>query len=140
MKEECISIYANMYSYDDVADIDTIRAYDDYAKNDIIRLQAAIKRMQEYRSKLYEHAQKLATAEYTLQVSIKREKRYYRDNKVYYYINIAKVFPGIGTETILAETYPGTERNKAIARYTELCKQYPQAEHIKSIDKARWEK
>mgnify|MGYP004482796761 FL=1 len=140
MKEECISIYANMYNYEVVADIDTIRAYDDYAKNDIIRLQAAIKRMQEYRSKLYEHAQKLATAEYTLQVSIKREKRYYRDNKVYYYINIAKVFPGIGTETILAETYPGTERNKAIARYNELCKQYPQAEHIKSIDKARWEK
>lgn len=140
MKEECISIYANMYSYDDVADIDTIRAYDDYAKNDIIRLQAAIKRMQEYRSKLYEHAQKLATAEYTLQVSIKREKRYYRDNKVYYYINIAKVFPGIGAETILSETYPGTERNKAIARYNELCKQYPQAGHVKNIDKARWEK
>ena len=140
MKEECISIYANMYNYEAIADIDTIKQYDDYAKNDIIRLQAAINRMQEYRSKLYEHAQKLATAEYTLQVSIKREKRYYRDNKVYYYINIAKVFSGIGTESILAETYPGTERNKAIVRYNELCKQYPKAEHIKSIDKASWEK
>lgn len=140
MKEECIRIYANMYNYEAIADIDTIKKYDDYAKNDIIRLQTAINRMQEYRSKLYKHAQKLATAEYTLQVSIKREKRYYRDNKVYYYINIAKVFPGIGTEPILAETYPGTERNKAIVRYNELCKQYPKAEHIKSIDKARWEK
>lgn len=140
MKEECIRIYANMYNYEVVADIDTIKKYDDYAQSDITYLQAAINRMQEYRSKLYEHAQKLATAEYTLQVSIKREKRYYRDNKVYYYINIAKVFPGIGTEPILAETYSGTERNKAIARYNELCKQYPQAEHVKSIDKARWEK
>lgn len=140
MKEECIRIYANMYNYEAVADIDTIKKYDDYAKNDIIHLQTAINRMQEYRSKLYEHAQKLATAEYTLQVSIKREKRYYRDNKVYYYINIAKVFPGIGVEPILAETYPGTERHKAIARYNELCKQYPKAEHVKNIDKARWEK
>lgn len=139
MKEECIRIYANMYNYEEVADIDTIKKYDDYAQRDITYLQTAINRMQEYRSKLYEHAQKLATAEYTLQVSIKREKRYYRDNKVYYYINIAKVFPGIGTETILAETYPGTERNKAIARYAELCKQYPKAEHVKNIDKARWE-
>lgn len=140
MKEECIRIYATLYNYEDVADIDTIKNYDKYAADDISQLAAAIGRLQEYRRRLYEHAQKLATAEYTLQVSIKREKRYYRDNKVYYYINIAKVFPGIGTETILAETYPGTERNKAIVRYNELCKQYPQAEHIKSIDKARWEK
>jgi hypothetical protein len=51
-----------------------------------------------------------------------------------------KYFTGITTETILAETYPGTERNKAIVRYNELCKQYPQAEHVKNIDKARWEK
>lgn len=140
MKEECIRIYANMYNYEEVADIDTIKKYDDYAQRDITYLQTAINRMQEYRSKLYEHAQKLATAEYTLQVSIKREKRYYDNNRVYYYINVDKVFPGIGTETILAETYPGTERNNAIARYNELCKQYPKAEHIKSIDKARCEK
>ena len=82
MKEECIRIYANMYNYEVVADIDTIKKYDDYAKNDIIHLQTAINRMQEYRSKLYEHAQKLATAEYMLRVSIRREKRYYQDNKV----------------------------------------------------------
>lgn len=140
MKEECIRIYANMYNYEVVADIDTIKKYYDYAQRDITYLQTAINRMQEYRSKLYEHAQKLATAEYTLRVSIRREKRYYRDNKVYYYINIAKVFPGAEIESISAETYPGTERNKAIAKYNELCKQYPQAEHIKNIDKARWEK
>lgn len=95
MKEECIRIYANMYNYEEVADIDTIKKYDDYAQRDITYLQTAINRMQEYRSKLYEHAQKLATAEYTLRVSIRREKRYYQDNKVYYYINIAKVFPGV---------------------------------------------
>lgn len=139
-EEECIRIYANMYNYEEVANINTIKDYDRYAVNDIAALQAAINRMQEYRSKLYEHAQKLATAEYTLRVSIRREKRYYDNNRVYYHINVDKVFPGIGTETILAETYPGTERNKAIARYAELCKQYPKAEHIKSIDKARWEK
>lgn len=140
MKEECIRIYANMYNYEVVADIDTIKKYDDYAQRDIMHLQAAIKRMQEYRSKLYQHARKLATAEYTLQVSIKREKRYYDNNRVYYYIHVDKVFPGIGTKNVLSETYPGTERNKAIVRYDELCKQYPQAEHVKSIDKAHWEK
>lgn len=140
MEEECIRIYANMYNYEEVANINTIKDYDRYAVNDIAALQAAIDRLQEYRRGLYEHAQRLTTAAYTLTVSIRREKRYYDNNRVYYHINVDKVFPGIGTETILAETYPGTERNKAIARYNELCKQYPQAEHIKSIDKARWEK
>lgn len=137
MEEECIRIYANMYNYEEVANINTIKDYDRYAVNDIAALQAAIDRLQEYRRGLYEHAQRLTTAAYTLTVSIRREKRYYDNNRVYYYINVDKVFPGIGTETILAETYSGTERNKAIARYTELCKQYPKAEHIKSIDKAR---
>lgn len=69
MKEECIRIYANMYNYEVVADIDTIKRYDDYAKNDIIHLQTAINRMQEYRSKLYEHAQKLAMAEYAASIN-----------------------------------------------------------------------
>lgn len=45
-----------------------------------------------------------------------------------------------GNVVIMSETYPGTERNKAIARYNELCKQYPKAEHAKSIDKSRLEK
>lgn len=140
MKEECIRIYANLYNYERVANINTIKDYDRYAVNDIAALQAAIDRLQEYRRGLYNHAQRLTTTAYTLTVSIKRERRYSAGDKVYYYVTVNKVYDGIGTTGILSEVYPGTERHKAIARYNELCKQYPQAEHIKSIDKARWEK
>lgn len=36
--------------------------------------------------------------------------------------------------------FEGITAIKAVARYNELCKQYPKAEHIKNIDKSRWEK
>lgn len=140
MKNECIRVYTNIYDYEKVANMDIIKKYDDYAKNNIMTLRAAISRIEEYRTKLFEHAQKLATSEYTLEVSIKREKRYWRDNRVFYYIAVNKVYDGIGTTGILSETYTGIERNKALSRFDELCKEYPVAKHIKNIEKGKWEK
>lgn len=47
-----------------------------------------------------------------------------------------KYFTGITTIDELKKVY----RKLCQLRYNELCKQYPQAEHVKNIDKARWEK
>ena len=72
-----------------------------------------------------------------MKLTLTRIKNY--DGKVFYYIALSKVFPEIG-EQIIYETYPGTERLNAIKRFEELKKQYPGAEHIKDIEKARWER
>ena len=75
---------------------------------------------------------------YSIEVSIERFKHYY--GKVNYYVKVAKVFENIGKEYIISEIYQGTERHTALKRFEELKKQYPSAEYIKNIEKAKWEK
>ena len=47
---------------------------------------------------------------------------------------------GGNVETIIQETYPGTERHKAIKRFEALKKEYPGAKAIKDIEKRNWER
>jgi len=100
-----------------------------------------ITRLKEYRKELYEHAQKLHAMKSYLQLQLKRTKSYY-DKKVYYYVTITRLYPDNADmkQTVLYETYSGTERRAALSRFEALKKEYPGIEAIKDIEKGRWEK
>lgn len=138
MRDDYITTNIYLWPYENETDFKRLQTYDGYLKRDIERLQATIKQIEEHRKKLFLHSQKLASSQYTLKLSLSRRKNY--NGKVFYYIALSKVFSEIGEQKIIDEKYPGTERHNAIKRFEELKKQYPGAEHIKEIEKARWER
>lgn len=138
MRDDYITANIYLWPYQHETDPKKLQTYDGYLKRDIERLQATIKQIEEHRKKLYLHTQQLASSQYSLKLSLIRRKDY--NGKVFYYITLAKVFPEIGEQKMIDETYPGTERHNAIKRFEDLKKQYPGAEHIKDIEKARWER
>lgn len=127
-----------LWPYQHETDLKRLQNYDGYLKRDIERLQAAIKQIEEHRKKIYLHTQQLTSSQFSLKLSLIRWRDY--NGKVFYYIALSKVFPEIGEQKIIDETYPGVERYTAIKRFDELKKQYPGAEHIKEIEKAKWER
>lgn len=138
MRDDYISLNFYLWPYKNETDQQKLKKYDDYLVRDLDRLQAAINQIRDHRKKMFEHIQKLTASQYTLKLSLIRRKDYY--GKVFYYITLAKIFPEIGGQDIIQETYPGTERHKAIKRFEELRKQYPGAEVIKNVEKGKWER
>ena len=133
--DNCIKLDIHLWPYEHETNIKQLQKYDNYLKSDIADLQAAIRQIEEHRKKLFLHSQKLASSQYTLKLTLNRRKNY--NGKVFYYIALSKVFTGIGEQKIIDETYPGTERHNAFKRFEELKKQYPGAECIKDIEKAK---
>lgn len=43
-------------------------------------------------------------------------------------------------DNVIEETFEGKERAKALKRFEELRKEYPNTEAIKEIDKYQWER
>ena len=64
------------------------------------------------------------------------------DESNYITVSVAKIYEesGISPEITLEETYSGKERAAALKRFEKLKKQYPSIEHIKEIDKYKWER
>lgn len=104
--------------------------------------KAMIETMEAYQSLIYDRVQALMQAPYHMEIHLRRERRYYNDNKVFYYLEAVKVYdtPGIEPETIERTTYPGTERRKAIADFAAYQKSHPGIIAVKDIEKARWER
>ena len=138
MYDDYIKLNIRLWPYEHETNIKQLQKYDNYLKSDIADLQATIKQIEDHRKKIFLHSQKLASSQYTLKLTLNRRRNY--NGKVFYYVALSKVFPEIGEQKIIAETYPGTERHNAFKRFEELKKQYPGAEHIKDIEKARWER
>ena len=63
-------------------------------------------------------------------------------NKRYYDITVVKIIdaPNARPVAVLSEEYDGKERHKALKRFEELKKQYPNIETEKDIDKKQWER
>lgn len=139
MREEEIKIYGYLSPFGNVTDINRLKSYDEYSARFIANTEAAIQRVKEYRKELFNHTQYLASAPYTLELKLLRERRF-RNSNVYYYITLSKVYDGIGNHDIISESYNGTKRSTAVKRFEELKKQYPGAEAIKDIEKRSWEK
>lgn len=105
-------------------------------------LRHMIETMAAYESLIYDRVQELTTAQYHTEIHLRREKRYYNDGKVFYYLEAVKVYddPGIKPETIERTTYPGTERRQAIKDFEAYQKSHPGIIAVKDIEKSKWER
>ena len=105
-------------------------------------LKQLIETMEAYQQIIYDRVQELTTAPYHTEIHLRREKRYYNDNKVFYYLEAVKDYdtPGIEPETTERTVYPGTDRRKAIADFESYKKSHPGIIAVKDIAKGKWER
>ena len=123
--------------------IDTLercKSWDEAAVRYIAELEAAIADLKEYRRQVAARAMALSTAVYDLRLSLTRH-RYYRGS-VEYRVLLEKVYadPSIPPQALISETYPGTERHKARARYAALLHEHPGIDTFVDIEKRQWER
>jgi hypothetical protein len=99
-----------------------------------------IKTLQEYQQALYARSQEILNTNYHLFLFLERTFNRY-DNTKQYIITICKRFEGnnVADEEILREKYPGKERHKALKRFEELKKEYPNIDNDMDIAKKHWE-
>ena len=117
-----------------------IKRADETAERVIRECQEAIAQLVDYRRALAERYAMLETAPYTLRLEIDRRREGYTAPKVFYYVRILRVFEDGTTVPELSETYKGTERRNALARFEALKKQRPGIEAVKDIEKGAWER
>ena len=136
-----IRIYIHLKYPGKIDTLDNLKYYDSTAARDIIELQEKIEFLKQYRADIAERSQAFFAANYTLLLSLKREKNYY-SGKVYYTIKIEKIFDNatIAPETVYENRFPGTERHAALKVFEALKKQYPGIKYEKDIEKKHWEK
>lgn len=137
-----IRTYIHLKDPSKIDNLENLKYYDATAARDIIDLQEKIEFLKQYRADLAERSRAFFTANYTLLLSLKRDRSYFRDGKVYYIITIHKIFdnPTIAPEAIHESRYKGTERHEAFKEFEALKKQYPGIKFEKDIEKKSWEK
>lgn len=94
------------------------------AARDIEDLQNMIDLLTEYRQSLAYRYNDLATMPYKEKVSLK----------------LTRIYEDTTEEDLQTQTYPGTERHKAISAYNDLQKHHPDAETEMDIEKRSWER
>ena len=122
----------------DVLTADRIKAHDDSAARMIARCNELIDQLTEYRQALAARYAQLATAAYRDRQELRREPGY-RGKPVIYSVQIVRTYEDGTTETPLSETYTGTDRRKAFARFAALQKERPGIETIQDTDRRAWE-
>lgn len=123
----------------DVLTADRIASYDQSAARTIAECRQLIDQLTEYRQALAERYAQLATAAYRDRLELTRDPGY-RGKPVIYSVQIVRTYEDGTTETPLSETYTGTERRKAFARFAELKRQRPGIEAIQDTDRRAWER
>lgn len=119
--------------------LDRITQRDRFTADYISRLTEELENLNAYRLALADRYNELSTMLYTLHLTCQRRKPY-TNNKVIYTVKLTRIYKD-GTKTDeLTETYPGTERRKALARYAELQKTHPGIAAEMDIEKASWER
>lgn len=126
---------------DKIKSFSEIQLYDKKAICEIESLKQKIELLQEYRAELYNRFQEINSVNYHKRITLKRERRYY-ENKVYYHLIVERVPDRADVENIKLrfDAYEGKQRHEAIKMFNLLCKQNPQAEHIKNIDIPKYER
>lgn len=123
----------------DVLTADRIANYDKSAARTIAECRQLIDQLTEYRQALAERYAQLATAAYRDRLELRRDPGY-RGKPVIYSVQIVRTYEDGTTETPLSETYTGTERRKAFARFAALQKERPGIETIQDTDRRAWER
>ena len=119
--------------------LDRITQRDRFTADYIALLTEELENLKAYRRALADRYNELSTMPYTLRLTCQRRKQY-SDNKVFYTIKLTRHYQD-GTENDeLKETYPGTERRTALARYSELQKTHPGIDCKLDISKSSWER
>ena len=110
--------------------LDRITESDKTAQRIMQAAKQLITDMQSYRDELYTRYAEMRAAQivYDIHIQILRHTDYYA-KKVYFTVCVFKGYRkgGVPFEKIINERYDGRERHKAIARYKELQREYPQA-------------
>lgn len=123
---------------EDLTTYDTIRLYDGKAAQLITQCNRLIEAMKEYRQDLAARYNQLATMPSRQRIKLERYVKY--DNRKFYYIHhFTDYEDGTSVETE-TETFPGTERRAALARFAELKKNFPGITAEMDIEKKSWEK
>lgn len=136
------SIYIHGTRADCIKDMKHIQSEDERARRTISEMLEYIEVLKEYRKTLFARAQEICAASYRLQIKIKRSIDSWK-NKKYYTVTLSKIYDEAARmtpENVIEETFDGKERAKALKRFEELRKEYPNTEAIKDIDKKSWER
>lgn len=134
-------IYFYFARADKIETFDRVQQADKAAQDKITSLYVWIDLLKEYRKTLYTRAQELCAAGYKMKLTLRRRVDSW-NNKRYYDITVVKIIDAPNTRpvAILSEEYDGKERHKALKRFEELKKQYPNIETEKDVDKKQWER
>ena len=134
-------IYFYFTRADKIDTFSKVQQADKDAQDKITSLYAWIELLTEYRKTLYARAQQLCAASYTMKLTLRRRVDSWK-NKRYYDITVVKIIdaPNARPVAVLSEEYDGKERHKALKRFEELKKQYPNIETEKDVDKKQWER
>lgn len=134
-------IYFYFTRADKIETFDRVKQADKDTQDKITSLYAWIELLTEYRKTLYARAQELCAAGYTMKLTLRRRVDSW-NNKRYYDITVVKIIDAPNTRpvAVLSEEYNGKERHKALKRFEELKKQYPNIETEKDIEKLKWER
>lgn len=119
--------------------LDRITQHDRWTADYIARLTEELENLKAYRLTLADRYNELSTMPYTLRLTYNRHPNY-SNGKILYTVKLTRVYRD-GTKTDeLRETYPGTERRSALARYAELQKTHPGIAAELDIEKRSWER
>ena len=134
-------IYFYFTRADKIETFDRVKQADKDTQDKITSLYAWIELLTEYRKTLYARAQELCAAGYTMKLTLRRRVDSWK-NKRYYDITVVKIIDALNARpvAVLSEEYNGKERHKALKRFEELKKQYPNIETEKDVDKKQWER
>lgn len=134
-------IYFYFTRADKIETFEKVQQADKAAQDKITSLCVWIELLKEYRKTLYSRAQELCAATYNMKLTLRRRVDYY-SNKKYYEVKVLKTIdaPNARPVAVVSEEYDGKDRHKALKRFEELKKQYPNIETEQDIDKKHWER
>jgi hypothetical protein len=97
--------------------------------------------LKEYQKDLCARYQEIVSTNYTLFLLLKRHVNSYTNAKRYE-ITISQRYEenNVQDVQILREVFEGRDRHKALKRFEELKKQYPNIANAMEIEKKRWER
>lgn len=124
--------------------VEKCQYWDALACRDIAELEGVVESLRAYRAQIAARAAELATAPYTLRLSLSRVHEWDRKKRkdmVFYRVRLSRVYllDGIEPQDEINDRFPGPERHKAKARFEELKKQYAGIETVVDITKSKWE-
>lgn len=137
-KEAEIRIWYCLQRPEALDTFDRIKHYDSQAAQLVAQCKKLIEDMSEYRQDLAARYNQLATMPSRQRIKLERYVKY--DNRKFYYIHHFTDYEDRTSVETKTETFPGTERRAALAKFAELKKNFPGIVAEMDIEKKSWEK